>query len=73
VIRVCTPGHRRALLLLVVDGSRGGPWLVITGDSLLIGDAARPIWPASDRRRDRPTAASEAAQAPRRVELYPGT
>jgi glyoxylase-like metal-dependent hydrolase (beta-lactamase superfamily II) len=27
----------------VIDGSRGDePWLVITGDSLLIGDAARP-------------------------------
>jgi hydroxyacylglutathione hydrolase len=45
VIRVLhTPGHRpEHCCFAVVDGSRGGePWLVITGDSLLIGDAARP-------------------------------
>src|SRR5438034_4757077 len=41
---VHTPGHRpEHCCFLVVDGSRGDePWLVITGDSLLIGDAARP-------------------------------
>ena len=39
-----TPGHRpEHCCFAVVDGSRGDePWLVITGDSLLIGDAARP-------------------------------
>jgi len=39
-----TPGHRpEHCCFVVVDGSRGDePWLVITGDSLLIGDAARP-------------------------------
>ena len=39
-----TPGHRpEHCCFSVVDGSRGDePWLVITGDSLLIGDAARP-------------------------------
>ncbi len=45
VIRVLhTPGHRpEHCCFSVVDGSRGDePWLVITGDSLLIGDAARP-------------------------------
>jgi hydroxyacylglutathione hydrolase len=45
VIRVLhTPGHRpEHCCFSVVDGSRGEePWLVITGDSLLIGDAARP-------------------------------
>jgi glyoxylase-like metal-dependent hydrolase (beta-lactamase superfamily II)/rhodanese-related sulfurtransferase len=45
VIRVLhTPGHRpEHCCFAVVDGSRGDePWLVITGDSLLIGDAARP-------------------------------
>jgi hydroxyacylglutathione hydrolase len=39
-----TPGHRpehRSLVL--VDRSRGeAPWLVMTGDSLLVGDLARP-------------------------------
>jgi glyoxylase-like metal-dependent hydrolase (beta-lactamase superfamily II)/rhodanese-related sulfurtransferase len=45
VVRVLhTPGHRpEHCCFTVVDGSRGDePWLVITGDSLLIGDAARP-------------------------------
>lgn len=45
LIRVLhTPGHRpEHCCFAVVDGSRGDePWLVITGDSLLIGDAARP-------------------------------
>jgi hydroxyacylglutathione hydrolase len=45
VIRVLhSPGHRpEHCCFVVVDGSRGDePWLVITGDSLLIGDAARP-------------------------------
>ena len=45
VIRVLhTPGHRpEHCCFSIVDGSRGDePWLVITGDSLLIGDAARP-------------------------------
>jgi hydroxyacylglutathione hydrolase len=39
-----TPGHRpEHCCFAVVDRSRGDePWLVITGDSLLIGDAARP-------------------------------
>src|SRR5512132_1585142 len=41
---VHTPGHRpEHCCFEVIDGSRGDePWLVITGDSLLIGDAARP-------------------------------
>ena len=39
-----TPGHRpEHCCLTVVDNSRGGePWLVLTGDSLFVGDAARP-------------------------------
>jgi hydroxyacylglutathione hydrolase len=39
-----TPGHRpEHCCFSVVDRSRGDePWLVITGDSLLVGDAARP-------------------------------
>jgi len=39
-----TPGHRpEHCCLTVVDHSRGGePWLVLTGDSLFVGDAARP-------------------------------
>jgi len=39
-----TPGHRpEHCALAVTDRSRGDePWLVLTGDSLFVGDAARP-------------------------------
>ena len=39
-----TPGHRpEHCCFTVVDRSRGDePWLVLTGDSLFVGDAARP-------------------------------
>ncbi len=39
-----TPGHRpEHCCVAVVDRSRGDePWLVLTGDSLFVGDAARP-------------------------------
>jgi glyoxylase-like metal-dependent hydrolase (beta-lactamase superfamily II)/rhodanese-related sulfurtransferase len=45
VIRVLhTPGHRpEHCAFAVIDRSRGDePWLVLTGDSLFVGDAARP-------------------------------
>jgi glyoxylase-like metal-dependent hydrolase (beta-lactamase superfamily II)/rhodanese-related sulfurtransferase len=39
-----TPGHRpEHCCLAVIDGTRGPePWLVLTGDSLFVGDVARP-------------------------------
>jgi glyoxylase-like metal-dependent hydrolase (beta-lactamase superfamily II)/rhodanese-related sulfurtransferase len=39
-----TPGHRpEHCCLAVIDRSRAGePWLLLTGDSLFVGDAARP-------------------------------
>src|SRR5580765_3382872 len=39
-----TPGHRpEHCCLAVSDGTRGDdPWIVLTGDSLFVGDAARP-------------------------------
>src|SRR5262245_59122897 len=77
VIRVLhTPGHRpEHCCFEVIDRARGDePWLVITGDSLLIGDAARP---------DLASEAIEGAtglygslqkllELPDGVELYPG-
>ncbi|MHB8695411.1 MAG: rhodanese-like domain-containing protein [Solirubrobacteraceae bacterium] len=41
---LATPGHRpEHLSFLVIDRSRGqDPWMVLTGDSLLVGDLARP-------------------------------
>jgi hydroxyacylglutathione hydrolase len=71
-----TPGHRREHCCFeVIDGERGDePWLTLTGDSLFVGDAARP------------DLASEAAEGARSlyhslqrlmnlhdgVEIYPG-
>ena len=77
VLRVLhTPGHRpEHCCFEVIDGARGDePWLVVTGDSLLIGDAARP---------DLASEAVEGAtglygslqrllQLPDGVELFPG-
>lgn len=45
VLRVIhTPGHRpEHIVVAVIDRSRGpDPWLLLTGDSLFIGDVARP-------------------------------
>jgi glyoxylase-like metal-dependent hydrolase (beta-lactamase superfamily II)/rhodanese-related sulfurtransferase len=45
VIRaIHTPGHRpeHTCFLLSDDGRGGDPWAVLTGDSLFIGDVARP-------------------------------
>jgi hydroxyacylglutathione hydrolase len=41
---LATPGHRpEHTAYLIADGSRGRePWLVVTGDSLFVGDVARP-------------------------------
>jgi hydroxyacylglutathione hydrolase len=41
---IATPGHAGAHhAYLVTDHARGGePWLVLTGDALLVGDAGRP-------------------------------
>jgi hydroxyacylglutathione hydrolase len=71
-----TPGHRpEHCCFAVIDRSRGDePWLLITGDSLLVGDAARP---------DLATAADEGARGmflslqrllelPDGVQVYPG-
>jgi hydroxyacylglutathione hydrolase len=77
VIRVLhTPGHRpEHCCFAVSDRSRGyEPWLLITGDSLLVGDAARP---------DLASAAEEGAhgmfhslrrllELPDGVQVYPG-
>ena len=71
-----TPGHRpEHCCFAVIDRSRGDdPWLVITGDSLLVGSAARP---GSRRRggrgRPRPApVAALAARARRRRRGLPG-
>jgi hydroxyacylglutathione hydrolase len=44
ITAMATPGHRpEHLTFVVADLSRGPePWMVLTGDSLLVGDIARP-------------------------------
>jgi hydroxyacylglutathione hydrolase len=44
ITAVTTPGHRpEHTAYLISDSSRGEePWLVVTGDSLFVGDVARP-------------------------------
>jgi hydroxyacylglutathione hydrolase len=44
IVALATPGHRPDHMAFVIeDGSRSGaPWLVVTGDSLFVGDLARP-------------------------------
>jgi rhodanese-related sulfurtransferase len=44
ITALATPGHRpEHLAFLVADEGRGDePWLVVTGDSLFVGDVARP-------------------------------
>ena len=62
-----TPGHRpEHCCLTVIDRSRAGePWLVLTGDSLFVGDVARPDLAvgASRRRRRALPLAPQAARA----------
>ncbi len=49
---IATPGHAPVHhAYLVTDRSRGDePWLVLTGDALLVGDAGRPDLHAGDER-----------------------
>jgi hydroxyacylglutathione hydrolase len=44
ITALSTPGHRPEHTAYVIsDAARGGaPWLVVTGDSLFVGDVARP-------------------------------
>src|SRR5580765_6106317 len=44
IVALATPGHRpEHTAYLVADTSRGEtPWMVLTGDSLFVGDLARP-------------------------------
>jgi hydroxyacylglutathione hydrolase len=44
IAALATPGHRPEHTAYVIsDAARGGePWLVVTGDSLFVGDVARP-------------------------------
>jgi len=77
VIRtVHTPGHRpEHSAFAVVDRARGGePWLVLTGDSLFVGDAARPdlAVEARDGAEDLFVSLHKLVDLGDGVEVYPG-
>jgi glyoxylase-like metal-dependent hydrolase (beta-lactamase superfamily II)/rhodanese-related sulfurtransferase len=77
VIRVLhTPGHRpEHCCFAVIDRSRGDePWLLITGDSLLVGDAARPdlASAAEEGARGMLTSLQKLLDLPDGVQVYPG-
>jgi hydroxyacylglutathione hydrolase len=71
-----TPGHRpEHCCFAVVDHSRAPePWLVLTGDSLLVGDAARPDLAVEARGGAEGLFHSlrRLLELPDGVELYPG-
>jgi hydroxyacylglutathione hydrolase len=71
-----TPGHRpEHCCFAVVDRSRGDePWLLVAGDSLLIGSAARPdlAVEAVDGARDLHRSLRALLELPDGVEVYPG-
>jgi glyoxylase-like metal-dependent hydrolase (beta-lactamase superfamily II)/rhodanese-related sulfurtransferase len=77
VVRVLhTPGHRpEHCCFAVIDRSRGDePWLVITGDSLLVGSAARPdlAVEAAEGARDLHRSLRALLELGDGVEVYPG-
>jgi hydroxyacylglutathione hydrolase len=77
VVRVLhTPGHRpEHCCFAAIDRSRGDePWLVITGDSLLIGDAARPdlASAAEEGARGMYGSLQRLLELPDGVQIYPG-
>jgi hydroxyacylglutathione hydrolase len=71
-----TPGHRpEHCAFAVADRSRADePWLVLTGDSLLVGDAARPdlAIEAAEGAHGLFQSLRRLAELPDGVELYPG-
>ena len=73
---VHTPGHRpEHCCFEVFDRSRGDePWLLITGDSLLIGDAARPdlASAAEEGARGMYESLGRLLELPDGVQVYPG-
>jgi rhodanese-related sulfurtransferase len=72
-----TPGHRpEHTSLLLRDRGRGGePWAVLTGDSLFVGDVARPdlaIEPHEGAREIYESLTERLLSLPDSVEVWPG-
>jgi glyoxylase-like metal-dependent hydrolase (beta-lactamase superfamily II)/rhodanese-related sulfurtransferase len=69
-----TPGHRPEHCCLAVSEGDGEPRLVLTGDSLFVGDAARPdlAVDAGDGARELFHSLRRLLELPDGVEVYPG-
>jgi hydroxyacylglutathione hydrolase len=71
-----TPGHRpEHCAIAVIDGERADePWLVLTGDSLFVGTAARPdlAVEAAEGARDLYQSLKRLLELPDGVEVHPG-
>jgi hydroxyacylglutathione hydrolase len=76
IVALATPGHRpEHLAYLVEDRSRGdAPWMALTGDSLFVGDVARPdlAVEARDGARDLHASLRELLELDDFVEVWPG-
>jgi glyoxylase-like metal-dependent hydrolase (beta-lactamase superfamily II)/rhodanese-related sulfurtransferase len=74
---LATPGHRPEHTSLILrDRGRGGdPWAVLTGDSLFVGDVARPdlaIEPRDGARQIYESLTERLLSLPDSVEVWPG-
>lgn len=68
-----TPGHTpESLALLVTDLTRSTePWMVLTGDTLFVGDVGRPDLGGDDAGRDLHASVHRIMGLPDYVEVYP--
>ena len=77
IVALATPGHRpEHTAYLVDDRGRGDePWMVLTGDSLFVGDVARPdlaVEPREGAREPARLAARGCSSSHDLVEVWPG-
>jgi hydroxyacylglutathione hydrolase len=68
-----TPGHTpESISLLVTDLTRGAePWMVLTGDTLFVGDVGRPDLGGDDAARDLHSSLQRLIALPDYLEVYP--
>jgi glyoxylase-like metal-dependent hydrolase (beta-lactamase superfamily II) len=74
VVRVLhTPGHTpESISLLVTDRTRADePWMVLTGDTLFVGDVGRPDFGGEDAGRELYDSLARLLALPDHVEVYP--
>jgi hydroxyacylglutathione hydrolase len=74
VVRVLhTPGHTpESMSLLITDRTRADePWMVLTGDTLFVGDVGRPDFGGEDAGRQLYSSLQRLLALPDHVEVYP--